>query len=219
MCGNTSQSPTVSSGSAVCSWILSRPSQVGPKTVDGNVSSWPGANVSPEFTPTGMSPFVFPAAKAAALVATGSTRDVIVAWSYMMEFIIPYSPSVTKYWCESSPGASDPSLSERIRREKIWHASVTHASEKYRPGSEMTRTPSRAGKRRSSDSFTSPATAVSVTSLSLDAWLEVSAPEKPPPMSSTSIGGRPSRSAVSNATRAYSSASRNAKGFVAPDPT
>ena len=83
----------------------------------------------------------------------------------------------------------------------------------------MTRTPSAAGKRRSSDSFTSPATAVSVTSLSLDAWLEVSAPENPPPMSSTSIGGRPTRSAVSNATRAYSSASRNARGFVAPDPT
>jgi len=37
---------------------------------------------------------------------------------------------VTKYWCESSPGASEPSDSDRILREKIWHASVTHASEK-----------------------------------------------------------------------------------------
>ena len=103
---------------------------MGPKTVDGNVSRLPGANASPELTPTGMSPPVLPCASAAALVATGSTRDVTVAWSYMMEFIIPYNPSVTKYWCESSPGASEPSDSDRILREKIWHASVTHASEK-----------------------------------------------------------------------------------------
>mmetsp|Transcript_6355 Transcript_6355/g.23966 ORF Transcript_6355/g.23966 Transcript_6355/m.23966 type:complete len:310 (+) Transcript_6355:475-1404(+) len=217
MCGNTSQSPTVSSGRLVCSWILSKPSQVGPKTVEGNV--WTPGFSSPVFTPTGIRPAMLPCASAPAFVATGRTRDVITAWSYIMEFIMPYKPSVTKYWCESSPFASDPSSSLLIRLEKIWHARVTHASEKYRPGSEITLTPCSTGNSRSRESFTSPATAVRVTSLSLDAHDEVSAPENPPPMSRISIAGKPTRSAVSKATRANSRASLNAAGFVAPEPT
>mmetsp|Transcript_4529 Transcript_4529/g.16079 ORF Transcript_4529/g.16079 Transcript_4529/m.16079 type:complete len:298 (-) Transcript_4529:2410-3303(-) len=166
-----------------------------------------------------MTASTFPAASAAAFVATGRRREFTVAWSYMIEFIMPYSPSDTKYWCESSPGASDPSSVLRILREKIMHASVTHASAKYRPGSEMTRTPSASGKRRSRDLFTSPATAASVTSSSFDASSALMLPLNPPPMSSTSIGGNPSSFAASNATRANSSASRNASGFVAPEPT
>mmetsp|Transcript_33607 Transcript_33607/g.53898 ORF Transcript_33607/g.53898 Transcript_33607/m.53898 type:complete len:265 (-) Transcript_33607:2458-3252(-) len=176
----------------------------------------------PVLTPGGMMAEKLPAASAAALVATGSTRDVTVAWSYMMLFIMPYRPSLTKYWWLSSPGASEPLASERMRRENTMHARVTHVSAKYRPGSEMTRTPSAAGKRRSSESFTSTATAVSVTSFSLDEPADASAepaPLKPPPMSSTFMVGRPRRAAVSKATRANSSASRNARGLVAPLPT
>mmetsp|Transcript_2157 Transcript_2157/g.9806 ORF Transcript_2157/g.9806 Transcript_2157/m.9806 type:complete len:225 (+) Transcript_2157:642-1316(+) len=169
--------------------------------------------------PRGTMPARLPPASAAALVETGSMRAVMEAWSYMRQFIMPYNPSDTKYWCVSPPLTTLPSSSERMRREKTIVARVVVASAKYRPGSAMTRTPEETGKRLSRVALTMLATSVRVTS---DSWVAATCltePEKPPPMSTTLSGGKPTRSAMSKASRALSSASRNALGLVAPDPT
>ena len=115
--------------------------------------------------------------------------------------------------------ATEPSSSERMRREKTIVARVVVASAKYLPGSEMMRTPEDSGKNSSRAALTVLATSVRVTSESLVAATVLTEPEKPPPMSTSLRGGRPTRSAMSKARRALSRATRNARGLVAPDPT
>mmetsp|Transcript_22750 Transcript_22750/g.27494 ORF Transcript_22750/g.27494 Transcript_22750/m.27494 type:complete len:228 (-) Transcript_22750:2425-3108(-) len=93
-------------------------------------------------------------------------------------------------------------------------ASVAAASAKYRPGSEITRTPLETGKCCSRAALMEAPTASRVTPST--SW---SAPENPPPISSKCISFRPNVSAKSKAARATETARLKDFGSVAPLPT
>mmetsp|Transcript_14548 Transcript_14548/g.24651 ORF Transcript_14548/g.24651 Transcript_14548/m.24651 type:complete len:242 (-) Transcript_14548:2032-2757(-) len=188
MLSNPSHSPSCRSGRATPRITVSRPSHVGPYSVVGNVGASSLGN---------------------------SGRTATTAWSYKMQLKEPYIPSMIQY-SRVSLGAASASAGNwsRTRLENTCVHKVAMGSAMYRPGSDITRTPSLSGKNFSREELMASATALKATpSASADM------PEKPPPMSSKVNLVSPSSPATSNAAFAMETARGNAAGSVAPLPT